>query len=53
MKQIILALMSIICVLFFGIAVLGTGLGLMPLFHGCVIGVAMVFIILALPKIID
>lgn len=53
MKQIILALMSLICVLFFGIAVLGTGLGLMPLFHGVVISIAMVFIILALPKIID
>ena len=53
MKNILLALTSLICVLFFGVAVLGTGLGLMPVFHGCVICVAMVFIILALPKIID
>lgn len=45
--------MSLICALFFGVAVLGTGLGLMPVFHGCVISAAMVFIILALPKIID
>ena len=53
MKQVLIAFMSLVCVAIFGIAVLGTGLGLIPTFHGVVICTTMPVVIWFLPKIID